>query len=173
MISEQAQSSFNHLFKAAVMANFSVSDDDSCDIEPINGHEEITEAEFSVLTITSSSFRFLTLLHFESNEATINYFAKSSIALNENNDNSVFLDAILEFCNMACGSMNRTLHNHYHFLGMSTPYVLTSSNSEHYKNSVKLSLSFLLRTHARLSLARVSSTFLSWSKICVRSPRIL
>jgi len=40
-----------------------------------------------------------------------------------------------------------------------------SSNSEHYKNSVKLSLSFLLRTHARLSLARVSSTFLSWSEI--------
>jgi len=125
MISEQAQNSFHHLFKAAVMANFSVSNDDSCDIEPINGHEEITEAEFSVLTITSSSFRFLTLLHFESNEATINYFAKSSIALNENNDSSVFLDAILEFCNMACGSMNRTLHNHYHFLGMSTPYVLT------------------------------------------------
>ena len=43
----------------------------------------------------------------------------------------------------------------------------TASNSEHYKNSVKRSLPFLFRTHARLSLARVSSTFLSWSEIWV------
>ena len=49
----------------------------------------------------------------------------------------------------------------------------TASNSEHYKNSVKRSLPFLFRTHTRLSLARVSSTFLLWSEICVRSPRIL
>ena len=45
----------------------------------------------------------------------------------------------------------------------------TASNSEHYKNSVKRSLPFLFRTHARLSLARVSSTFLSWSEIRVNT----
>jgi len=164
MISEQAQNSFNHLFKAAVMANFSASNDDSCDIVPINNHEEITETEFSVLTITSSCFRFLTLLHFESNEATINYFAKDSAALNENNDSPVFLDAILEFCNMACGTMNRTLHHHYHFTGMSTPYVLTRPSLEfisalepgylkHYRITINLSLVL----HATLCICNYGS----------------
>jgi len=125
MISEQAQSSFNHIFKTAVMSNFSDYYNDSCEIESITEHKEITEAEFSVLTITSSSFRFLTLLHFDRNESTIKYFANNAIEDDENTHSNEFIDGILEFCNLTCGTMNRNLNAHFTYSGMSTPYVLT------------------------------------------------
>ena len=52
-------------------------------------------------------------------------------------------------------------------------FALFLSNSEHHKNSAKRSSTFLFRTHARLSRARVSNTLLSWVEIWVRPPRIL
>ena len=114
MISEEAQSSFAHIFKSAVTTNFCDYYNAMCEIDVIDDHKEITETEFSVLTITSTSFRFLTLLHFDTNESTIKYFANGSITDQEHeNDNDAFLDQILEFCNLACGAMNRHLNDHY------------------------------------------------------------
>ncbi|MGZ5576488.1 MAG: hypothetical protein ACXWEV_06365 [Methylobacter sp.] len=124
MISEQAQSGFDHIFKKAMLANIAASSDDICEIESVNDPEEINEDEFSVLTISSTSFRFVTLFHFNSNAATESYFIKSSSHHAEAGDNSAFRDAFQEFCNICCGAMNRELHKSYHFLGMSTPYVL-------------------------------------------------
>jgi len=127
MISEQAQSSFNHIFKTAVTTNISDYYNDSCEIEPLTDHKEITEAEFAVLTITSSSFRCLTLLHFDSNESTTKYFSNNLIEDDddEQSNSNVFIDSLLEFCNLTCGAMNRNLHAHFSHSGMSTPYVLT------------------------------------------------
>jgi len=125
MISEEAQSSFVHIFKSAVTTNFCDYYNDMCEIEVLDDPKEITEKEFSVLTITSTTFRFLTLLHFDSNETTIKYFANGSIVDEEHNENNEFLDQILEFSNLACGAMNRHLNDHYTYSGMSTPYVLT------------------------------------------------
>jgi hypothetical protein len=124
MISEQAQNSFDHIFKKAVTANIAVRPDDTCEIESVNNPEEINEDEFSVLTISSTSFRFVTLFHFNSNDATESHFIKSSSHDVEAGDNGAFRDAFQEFCNICCGAMNRELHKNYHFLGMSTPYVL-------------------------------------------------
>ncbi len=124
MISEQAQSGFDHIFKKAVMANIAASPDDICEIESVNDPEEVFEDEFSVLTITSTFFRYLTLFHFNSTDAAGSYFVKSANLGAETGDSSAFRDAFLEFCNICCGVMNRELHKHYHFLGMSTPYVL-------------------------------------------------
>jgi hypothetical protein len=124
MISEQAKKGFDHIFKKAVIANITVSPDDFCEIELINNPEEISEDEFSVLTISSTFFRLITLFHFNSNDATKNYFVKSSGLDVEAEDNSAFLDVFQEFCNICCGAMNRELNKTYFFLGMSTPYVL-------------------------------------------------
>lgn len=124
MISEQAQSGFEHIFKKAVQASILASPDDSCEIESVDKLEEIFEEEFAVLTITSTFFRNLTLFHFNSDATTENYFLKSSDHNAETEEGSKFRDAFLEFCNMCCGVMNRELHKYYHFLGMSTPYVL-------------------------------------------------
>ena len=159
MISEQAQRSFNHIFESAVIANFSDSYNDSCKIELINDPKEITETEFSVLTITSSSFRFLTLLHFDSNESTIKYFANSSQEDPENTHNHEFIDSILEFCNMACGAMNRNLNAHYTYSGMSTPYVLSrpcldfiSALEPGYIKHFRMTINLSLVLHATLCI---------------------
>ncbi|MGZ5026207.1 MAG: hypothetical protein ACXWE9_03235 [Methylobacter sp.] len=122
MISKQAQNGFEFIFKKSVLANITTSADDFCEIEAVSDREEINEDEFAVLTISSTFFRFLVLFHFKSNDATKNYFVRSSNA--EQEDSSAFRDAFQEFCNICCGAMNRELHKNYHFLGMSTPYVL-------------------------------------------------
>ncbi len=122
MISEQAQNGFDYIFEKAVLANISSSAENLCEIKPVHDIEGISEDEFAVLTISSTFFRFLILFHFKSDDATRNYFVKSSNL--EVADNSAFRDAFQEFCNICCGAMNRELHKNYHFLGMSTPYVL-------------------------------------------------
>ncbi len=122
MITEQAQSGFDYIFEKAVLANISSSAEDFCEIEPVHDMEGISEDEFAVLTISSTFFRFLILFHFKSDDATKNYFVKRSNL--EVADNRAFRDAFQEFCNICCGAMNRELHKNYHFLGMSTPYVL-------------------------------------------------
>jgi len=122
MISKQAESGFEFIFKKSVLANMPTSADDCCEIEAVNDQEEINEDEFAVLTISSTYFRFLVLFHFKSNEATKSYFAKNADL--EAEGGNAFRDAFQEFCNICCGAMNRELHKNYHFLGMSTPYVL-------------------------------------------------
>ncbi|MDO9104965.1 MAG: hypothetical protein Q7U57_08385 [Methylovulum sp.] len=124
MISGQAKSSFDHLFEKSVMANIVASTDDSCEIQPIGDPEEISEDEFVVLTISSPFFRVMACFHFSNDNSTVSHFAKRSNLDAEAIDNSAFRDAFLEFCNICCGTIQRDLHKHYQYLGMSTPYVL-------------------------------------------------
>lgn len=129
MISEQAQDGFEHIFKKTVLANIAASPGDFCEIEPVNDPEEIKEDEFAVLTISSTYFRFLTLFHFNNNDATKNHFLKGAAPNAETSSDSAFRDAFQEFCNICCGAMNRELHKNFHFLGMSTPYLLLKQSA--------------------------------------------
>ncbi|TAN71834.1 MAG: hypothetical protein EPN17_00345 [Methylobacter sp.] len=156
MISERAQSSFDHIFKKAVLANISSSADDNCEIESVDDLEEISEDEFVVLTISSTFFRLLVLFHFNGNDdATKNYFLKNSNL--EAGDNNTFLDAFQEVCNICCGVMNRELHKSYLFLGMSTPYILlrqsvpfvSALNPGHVKH-YRITINHSLELHATL-----------------------
>lgn len=167
MISEQAKIGFEHIFKKAVMANITVSPDDICEIEAINNPEEISEGEFSVLTISSTSFRLLTLFHFNNNAATKKYFEKNSCLAVESKieveDDSVFLDIFQEFCNICCGAMNRELNQAYFFLGMSTPYILlrqcadfVSALDPGYVNYYRITINHSLVLHATLCLCDYS-----------------
>lgn len=122
MISEQAQMGFDYIFRKAVMANITASPDDSCAIELINDAEEICENEFSILTISSTSFRLMTLFYFNSDDATKKHFTRGSDNIDE--DNAAFKDAFMEYCNICCGVINRSLTKDYPYLGMSTPYIL-------------------------------------------------
>ncbi|TAK62414.1 hypothetical protein [Methylobacter sp.] len=158
MISEQAQSGFDHIFKKAVLGNISSSADDNCEIEPVDDLEEVNENEFVVLTISSAFFRFLTLFHFDSDDdATKNYFLRNSNL--EVEDNSAFLDAFQEVCNICCGVMNRELHKSYLFLGMSTPYILlrqcvpfVSALNPGYVKHYKITINHSLVLHATLCI---------------------
>lgn len=121
MISEYAQNGFDFIFKKAVLSTIPKGTEDICEIEIIGKIHEIKEPEFSVLTIATTSFRALTLFHFNSKDPTHNGFERGDIG-----ESSTFRDSFLEFCNMCSGAMVRDLHPHCHFMGMSTPYVLKS-----------------------------------------------
>lgn len=128
MISEQAKTGFDRIFRKALLANIIESADDVCEIEAINDLDEISEDDFVILTITTTFFRLLTLFHIDNTidntDEIENYFVNSS-CLSEAKDCTEVRDAIMEFCNICCGVMNRELHKYYHFLGMSTPYMLS------------------------------------------------
>lgn len=122
MISEQAKSGFDQIFEKALTANVAA---EFCEIVAIKDPREIKEGQFSVLTISSPFFKLLTLFHFDCDQDTGSYFVKNA----EADDNAACRDAFLEFCNICCGTMNRELHKSFHFLGMSTPYVLLNHSS--------------------------------------------
>lgn len=130
MISDQAQRSFELMFKKAVLANLR-SENDECEISSVGDLLQCDAQEFSVLTITSPLFRFLVIFHFSNDETTQSYFTRQSeFGVMQAVDKTLFYDAFLEFCNLCCGSMNRELHNFYTYLGMSTPYVLLKESSK-------------------------------------------
>ncbi len=125
MISEDAKSGFDFIFQRAIKANIVASADDVCEIELVSDSKEICEVEFAVFTTTSTAFRLLTLFHFNSNDKTENRFShRSEHSYDDAGEGSTFRDNFLEFGNVCCGAVSRELHNIYHFLGMSTPYVL-------------------------------------------------
>ena len=123
MISEQAKRGFDFIVKKALMVNLPLSYDDCCEIEAVHDPMEISGNEFAILTTSSANFRYYTLFHFDHN-VTQDHFMRNSDLENGIEKNRMFRDAFLEFCNMCCGFMVRELHKSYHFLGMSTPYVL-------------------------------------------------
>jgi hypothetical protein len=156
MISEQAKTGFDHIFTKAVQVNIALSDEDDCEIISVDNLEEINEVEFVVITISSTYFKLLILFHFNSNDEDIKkYFVKNSDL--EEADNSLFRDAFQESCTICCGAMNRDLHKNYHFLGMSTPYVLLgecspfiSALNPGYINHYKITINHSLVLHATL-----------------------
>lgn len=170
MISQQAKVGFDAIFKKAVMATIRLSPADSCDIELLDSREEISEAEFSVLTISSSSFRLLALFHFNNNAAERDYFAKGA-RLDEGvtveggaADSGAFLDIFQEFCNTCCGAMSRGLSQAYFFMGMSTPYLLLSPCAEFIAalnptqvNYYRITINASLVLHATLCLSAYSA----------------
>lgn len=124
MISEQAQSGFEYIFKKAVITTITTSADDICEVESMSDQKEISADEFVVLTISSPVFRCFILFHFNSDNLTKSYFENGSDLGSESEENSTFRDKFLEFCNVCCGAMNRELNKSFGFTGMSTPYVL-------------------------------------------------
>ena len=156
MITTQAQSGFEHIFKKAVTSNL-MSADDHCDIQCCEA-AEYNETEFAILTVSSPIFRFLAIFHFDSNESTQRYFSKQSgNGMANSFDNAACHDAFLEFCNLCCGSMNRDFLNFYPYLGMSTPYVLLKESSSFisalepgYLKHYRIAINHALILHATL-----------------------
>lgn len=162
MISEQAQIGIDDIFKNAVTANITVSPDDTCKIEPMHDAEEICEHEFSILTISSTSFRLMTLFYFNRDDATKKHFIRGSD--NVDGDDHAFSDAFMEYCNICCGVMNRVLNKNYPYLGMSTPYVLLtpclhfiSSLEPGYVKHFRITINDSLILHATLCVCDYGS----------------
>ncbi|MFT7185363.1 MAG: hypothetical protein ACI84K_000741 [Pseudohongiellaceae bacterium] len=82
---------------------------------------ELNEAEFFVLTVSSQLFRVFILMHFTKSPATEAYVAEV-LKINSNSvDDDKFYDYLGELGNAFCGSVKRDVGKIVPSLGMSTP----------------------------------------------------
>jgi hypothetical protein len=112
------------LLKQALAENLVAAAGDPCLVEPIPDASSIREKEFVILTISSYLFRMVVLSYFSPDEATTEHFAKLIKTRPKEMDRKGFYDAISEFGNRFCGSLNRAVGRHFPHVGMSTPNIL-------------------------------------------------
>ncbi|MGF6572159.1 hypothetical protein SAMN05443245_5914 [Paraburkholderia fungorum] len=126
MISADAKSSFERIFRKAAQARLPKDTSDSCEIEAIADASigATKNTQVVVLTISSIVFRLLLILHFDEDDSTHRYYLKEG-------DERPFQEVFLEICNLCCGAMNQELLNYFPDLGMSTPYVLNAQCLPH------------------------------------------
>lgn len=123
MITARARASFDLLLRQAMAENL-VPPGGRCEVEPILSLSEIHEKEFVILTISSYLFRAMLLFYFDFNEASRTHFARLLKGALPAMDKKAFYDAVAEFGNLCCGSLNRELGRSFPHVGMSTPGLL-------------------------------------------------
>lgn len=119
MISAQAKEGVDFLFGNAVRSCLLLGGDDSMHIESVTPGKtlDLPGKHVVVLTISSYTFRLMTIFHIEPDAATRAYFTRGD-------GNRDFLEDFCELGNLCCGSINHQLGQFFPHLGMSTPYVL-------------------------------------------------
>jgi hypothetical protein len=157
MISERARSSFDLLLQRAMCEHLSGAGEAPCEVEVIEGIDHIEEDEFVVLTVSSYLFRLVVLFYFSNDEITREHFAKLIRTPSKHLDDKVFYDAVSEFGNLCCGSINRDLGRHFPHVGMSTPNVLRRGSiaflgtlGAEYIQHFKIDINSTLRFHATI-----------------------
>lgn len=119
MISAQTKEGVDFLFGNAVRSCLLLNGDDSMQIEPVTPGKtlDLPGKHVVVLTISTYTFRLMTIFHVEPDAATRNYFSRGDSQRD-------FLEDFCELGNLCCGSINHQLGQFFPHLGMSTPYVL-------------------------------------------------
>ena len=122
MISQQAKDSLERIFKQSARTRLPIHADDACDITVLDAHLANTAlaSHIVVLTISSITFRFLLVLHFDDDRTTRDYY------LHDSEDRSL-PEALMEVGNLCCGAINQQLVEYFPDLGMSTPYQLSGA----------------------------------------------
>jgi hypothetical protein len=131
MISERAKDGFNYLLQEALRKNLIASSAEACSVEIIDDVSEMNENEIVVMSIASYVFRIITFFYFTLNDTTKDQFAKIIKAQPADMDERAFHDAIGEFGNMYCGTLNRDLGKYFPNVGLSTPNILEKNCAAH------------------------------------------
>lgn len=124
MISQQAKDAFDFIVTGALKNALCASSEGPCEVSVIEDVAEAKEKKVVLLTVSSYTFRVMTMLYFTLNRVTKAHFAAINRSEVETMEESDFLDVICECGNIFCGALNRELANHFPHLGMSTPNVL-------------------------------------------------
>ena len=122
MISQQAKDSLERIFKQSARTRLPIHADDACDITVLEEHLANTAlaSHIVVLTISSITFRFLLVLHFDDDRTTRDYY------LHDSEDRSL-PEALMEVGNLCCGAINQKMVEFFPDMGMSTPYHLNGA----------------------------------------------
>jgi hypothetical protein len=149
VISADAKSSFERIFRKAAQARLPIDPNDTCEIAAIADASagSTKNTQVVVLTISSIVYRMLLVLHFDEDDNTRRYYLKEA-------DERPFQEVFLEICNLCCGAMNQELLRYFPDLGMSTPYVLNAQCLPHLhelKPGLLSSYSVTLNDNVRLA----------------------
>lgn len=104
------------------------------ELRTLTNANEINTTEFSMITLTSYTCRFILLLHFNTSKAVFECVANSLKMTREDLSNHKFYDFVGEITNMFCGSMKRTLGLSIPHLGMSVPNHLPKQSMVFFKD---------------------------------------
>ena len=132
MITPRASSTLSCMFETAIRDNCLTGPQDNCRILPLPNLMQDDEAldpshRLIVLNIASYTFRMVAVFDFATDAATLTHLAQIVRSDISNLHGQVLNDALAEFVNMICGSVNRGLCAQQQHVGMSTPFVLESS----------------------------------------------
>lgn len=159
MISQTARNAFDSLFTQAVRSAFSVSADEQCEVTALTDAGEITEKKVVVLTVSSYVFRVMVFLYFTLDNRTKQHFAALQKGATIGMSEADHLDAICEWANVLCGSLNREIARHFPHVGMSTPNILDRSCVGY--------LDDLGADHTKHVEIRIDDAFAMHASICV------
>ncbi len=121
MISPSARKNLDLIFTRAARTALVINAADRIDITPLPVGKliEPQEQKFLVLTISSYTFRLLTMIHYSVTAETNDYF-------NPEGDKQNFDNRFGEIGNLCCGAMKRDMGHHFLHLGLSTPFTLSN-----------------------------------------------
>jgi len=121
MIGAFARKSLDLIFTRAARNSLIVNPTDRIDIAPLPTGKFIDppEQKFLVLTISSYTFRLLTMIHYSVTGETNHYF-------NPEGEKHDFDNRFGEIGNLCCGAMKREMGHHFMHLGLSTPFTLSN-----------------------------------------------
>ena len=122
MISQQAKDSFERIFIHSARTRLPIVAGEACEITALDAQqaEKALASHIVVLTISSITFRFLLVLHFDDDAMTREYFLRGA-------EDRSLPEALMEVGNLCCGAINQQLVEFFPDLGMSTPYQLSGA----------------------------------------------
>lgn len=124
MISNRAQNSFDQMVMLGMKASMGGGSPEALEVEVVASLKHIKETSVVMLTVASFVFRLSVMVYFSPNEETKAYFARVNNVDPAEMSEIAFFDAIREFGNICCGTLNRELATVYPHVAMSTPNII-------------------------------------------------
>ncbi|MBS1187605.1 MAG: hypothetical protein H6R04_1623 [Burkholderiaceae bacterium] len=129
MITHSARDGFNQLLQEAVKTSLSSSLENCFDMTILADQSAIDEKKIVILTIASLLFRATVMIYFTPDERAKMFFSRiSRVPTDEMTEQGLF-DAVAEYGNMCCGTLNRNLGQFFQYVGMSTPNFIDRRSS--------------------------------------------
>ncbi len=149
MFSDQSRHNLAGIFERAARSTIARSNTDVCEIarEPAGASTPSADDPLLVITLTSFTFRLLTIFHVCDSDANRAYFMSGG-------SGGTLQDGFAEIANLCCGALNRDISLAYPHLAMSVPSRLSAGCIDYLKDlSPAYTSRFSVSINAAVSLA--------------------
>lgn len=131
MISARARSAFDQMLATSLRSTFAGAAVAGCG--PVADFAQVTERRAVMLSVSACRFRLMLFLHFDTDARTGALLARlrGQPQGAEPGAPQWLLDALSEYGNLCCGTLNRELGRVFGCLGMSTPHLVERESLRH------------------------------------------